>query len=66
MIVGAYAEYISVSVDMLVKKPKEMGWEEAAGIPEVGSIVTDGWVELTISDVDNSNASPLPNRQPAS
>jgi NADPH:quinone reductase-like Zn-dependent oxidoreductase len=32
---GAYAEYISVSTHMLVRKPKELGWEECAGIPEV-------------------------------
>lgn len=35
--IGAYAEYIAVSVDMLIRKPAEMGWEEAAGIPEVSS-----------------------------
>ena len=32
---GAYAEYIAVSVKMIVHKPKEMGWTKAAGIPEV-------------------------------
>jgi len=32
---GAYAEYIAVSTHMLVKKPQELSWEEAAGIPEV-------------------------------
>ncbi|KIX06085.1 uncharacterized protein Z518_04059 [Rhinocladiella mackenziei CBS 650.93] len=31
---GAYAEYIAVSTHMLVRKPKELSWEEAAGIPE--------------------------------
>jgi putative PIG3 family NAD(P)H quinone oxidoreductase len=31
---GAYAEYIVVSTHMLVHKPKELSWEEAAGIPE--------------------------------
>jgi len=31
---GAYAEYIAVSTHMLVKKPQELSWEEAAGIPE--------------------------------
>lgn len=31
---GAYAEYIAVSVHMLVRKPKELSWEECAGIPE--------------------------------
>ncbi|KAL9106498.1 MAG: hypothetical protein Q9227_008477 [Pyrenula ochraceoflavens] len=31
---GAYAEYIAVSTRMLVHKPKELSWEEAAGIPE--------------------------------
>ena len=42
IVAGAYAEYISVSVDMLIRKPKEMAWEEAAGIPEVGFIYTGG------------------------
>lgn len=32
---GAYAEYISVATGMLIHKPKELSWEEAAGIPEV-------------------------------
>ena len=31
---GAYAEYIAVSTHMLVHKPKELSWAEAAGIPE--------------------------------
>ncbi|KAJ9607274.1 hypothetical protein H2200_008347 [Cladophialophora chaetospira] len=31
---GAYAEYIVVSTHMLVHKPKELSWVEAAGIPE--------------------------------
>lgn len=31
---GAYAEYISVATGMLIHKPKELSWEEAAGIPE--------------------------------
>ena len=37
---GAYAEYIAVSTHMLIHKPKELSWEEAAGIPEVSTIVT--------------------------
>ena len=32
---GAYAEYIAVSTKMLIHKPKELSWEEAAGVPEV-------------------------------
>ncbi|KAF1963303.1 putative quinone oxidoreductase [Byssothecium circinans] len=31
---GAYAEYIAVSTRMLVRKPKELSWEECAGLPE--------------------------------
>ncbi|CAI7594783.1 unnamed protein product [Penicillium discolor] len=31
---GAYAEYIVVSSHMLVHKPKQLSWEEAAGVPE--------------------------------
>ena len=32
---GAYAEYIAVATGMLIHKPEELSWEEAAGIPEV-------------------------------
>ena len=32
---GAYAEYIAVSTHMLMHKPKELSWEQAAGVPEV-------------------------------
>lgn len=32
---GAYAEYLAVSTHMLVHKPKELSWEQCAGIPEV-------------------------------
>lgn len=32
---GAYAEYIAVSTHMLLHKPTELSWEQAAGIPEV-------------------------------
>lgn len=31
---GAYAEYIAVSTHMLIRKPKELTWEQCAGIPE--------------------------------
>lgn len=31
---GAYAEYIALSSKMIIHKPKEMSWAEAAGIPE--------------------------------
>ena len=34
---GAYAEYIAVSTHMLIHKPKELSWEQAAGIPEVNA-----------------------------
>jgi NADPH:quinone reductase-like Zn-dependent oxidoreductase len=46
---GAYAEYIAVSTHMLVHKPEELSWEQAAGIPEVSSGVdnTDG-ITLTV------------------
>ncbi|KAK4985582.1 hypothetical protein LTR66_008126 [Elasticomyces elasticus] len=39
---GAYAEYITVNVHMLVHKPSELSWEECAGIPEVGIIAVEG------------------------
>lgn len=32
---GAYAEYIAVSTKMLMHKPWELSWEQAAGVPEV-------------------------------
>ncbi|KAI9805272.1 MAG: hypothetical protein M1833_005725 [Piccolia ochrophora] len=31
---GAYAEYIAASTHMLIHKPRELSWVEAAGIPE--------------------------------
>lgn len=31
---GAYAEYIKVPARMILKKPKEFSWEQAASIPE--------------------------------
>jgi NADPH:quinone reductase-like Zn-dependent oxidoreductase len=31
---GAYAEYIVSPESMLLHKPKEVGWVEAAGLPE--------------------------------
>lgn len=40
---GAYAEYIVVSTRMLLHKPKELSWEEAAGIPEVR---LDSWMSI--------------------
>ncbi|KAJ5688639.1 quinone oxidoreductase [Penicillium macrosclerotiorum] len=32
--IGAYAEYLAVSTKMLMHKPKDLSWEEAAGVPE--------------------------------
>ena len=32
---GAYAEYVAVSTQMLMHRPKELSWEQAAGVPEV-------------------------------
>lgn len=32
---GAYAEYVAVSKKMLLRKPKELSWEECAAVPEV-------------------------------
>ena len=32
---GAYAEYIAASTHMLMHRPKELSWEQAAGVPEV-------------------------------
>lgn len=38
MVTGAYAEYITVSPAMLVHKPAELSWEQAAGVPEVATL----------------------------
>jgi NADPH2:quinone reductase len=35
--IGAYAEYIAVSLSMCIHKPKELTWEVCAGIPEVNT-----------------------------
>lgn len=32
---GCYAEYVNVSKRMLLRKPKELSWEQCAGVPEV-------------------------------
>lgn len=42
---GAYAEYIAVSTHMLVHKPKELSWEEAAGVPEVRRSISPHRIE---------------------
>ncbi|KAF3405431.1 Quinone oxidoreductase [Talaromyces pinophilus] len=31
---GAYAEYVVVSIHMLIQKPSQLSWEECTGIPE--------------------------------
>ncbi|KAK5332664.1 hypothetical protein LTR98_011225 [Exophiala xenobiotica] len=37
---GAYAEYVAVEEGTLIHMPKELSWEEAAGIPEVWMTAT--------------------------
>ncbi|EME83420.1 uncharacterized protein MYCFIDRAFT_188440 [Pseudocercospora fijiensis CIRAD86] len=32
---GGYAEYVAVRKNMLLRKPKELSWEECAAVPEV-------------------------------
>lgn len=46
---GAYAEYIAVSTHMLIHKPDELSWEEAAGIPEVSSanVESNGMLQIS-------------------
>lgn len=46
---GAYAEYIVVSTQMLLHKPKKLPWEEAAGIPEVTFYL---WMSLSYPKAD--------------
>lgn len=61
---GAYAEYIAVSTKMLVHKPQQLSWEEAAGVPEVSQTHTQSSQTLTPEvDVDHRLASPLPHRR---
>lgn len=43
---GAYAEYIAVSTHMLVHKPKELSFEQCAGIPEVSSRSLNSFAHL--------------------
>lgn len=38
---GCYAEYVAVSTKMMIRKPSELSWEEAAGIPEVKNSFVD-------------------------
>lgn len=57
---GAYAEYITVSTKMLIRKPQELSWEEAAGIPEVGRYrpptIAQGLIILNpLTDMVHSN-----------
>ena len=44
---GAYAEYIAVSTKMLMHRPKELSWEQAAGVPEVRGQVLARCCELS-------------------
>ena len=44
---GAYAQYIAVSTHMLIHKPDELSWEEAAGIPEVRQTIRILAIALT-------------------
>lgn len=58
---GAYAEYISVSTHMLVHKPDELSWEQAAGIPEVSCCRTGQRLMLTrITDLDYGDPGDVP------
>ena len=71
--IGAYAEYIVVATKMLVHKPKQLSWEEAAGVPEVSfSSILQSTLSISrylsdtniliLTDLDHSLPSPLPNR----
>ena len=35
---GGYAEYLAVSKKMMIRKPRELSWEECAGTPEASSL----------------------------
>ncbi|KAH6845015.1 hypothetical protein B0I37DRAFT_173934 [Chaetomium sp. MPI-CAGE-AT-0009] len=58
---GAYAEYIAVSVQMLIRKPGHLSFEAAAGIPETWITATQalhfvlGGVEVESSSGDGSS-----------
>ena len=54
---GAYAEYIAVSTHMLIRKPDELSWEEAAGIPEVWITASQAlWMVGGIDDAPGAKA----------
>lgn len=61
---GAYAEYIAVSTHMLIHKPDELSWEEAAGIPEVCTILCDAMILLmrVFSGLDHGSAGHVSHR----
>jgi NADPH:quinone reductase-like Zn-dependent oxidoreductase len=43
--VGAYAELVSLPVELLCRKPPDLSWEEAAGLPLVGLTAYRGIVQ---------------------
>ncbi|RMZ88905.1 hypothetical protein DV736_g3863, partial [Chaetothyriales sp. CBS 134916] len=53
---GAYAEYIAASIHMLVKKPKELNWVEAAGIPEAWITATQALYQVGGFDENGKEA----------
>lgn len=55
---GAYAEYIAVSSHMLVHKPKQLSWEEAAGVPEVCTLSSFPESNLTNQTTNRPGSQP--------
>lgn len=52
---GAYAEYIAVSTKMLLHKPEELSFEQAAGIPETWITATQA-LDFVLGGINPSGA----------
>ena len=40
---GGYADYVTAPVDLLLPKPENLSFEEAAALPEVAATVYPTW-----------------------
>jgi len=51
-VLACYAEYVVVGVDQIVRKPKEMSWEEAGVLSASGQTAYTALQELNVSEGD--------------
>lgn len=51
-LLACYAEYVVVSADQIVRKPSEMPWEEAGGLPASGQTAHTALKELGVGPGD--------------